>query len=174
MFLMLYKCSIIAIGEHSTDILRGNAANTPEFESMWADILASRPIKCSATGKEYPGLPRPSLAILDGFQYPWFSIIRSTTTSSPIPILTWFVVFSGGIFHFCVSEKYGGENHVVLPEFTEEEVKVGRPNPPKGKLFRLRGFPPMYDWEFYPQLISGMEDFKKPETIVLGIHHYAK
>jgi hypothetical protein len=164
----------VAIGEHSTAPLLGDVANTSEFEAIWPDLLASRPIRCSATGEEYTGAPRPSLVILDGFQYPWFSIIRSTTTSSPIPILTWWVGFSGGMIHGCLSEKYGGENHLALPEFTEEEVKLGRPNPPTGKLLQLRGLPPMYDWEMYPELIAGAKEIKEPGTIFKGLHNFAK
>jgi hypothetical protein len=169
-----HKSSVVALGEHSTAPLRGNATNIEEFKRIWPDMLDSRPIKCSATGKEYVGLPRPSLAILDGFQYPWFPIIRSTTSSLPIPILSWYVGFSGGIIHMCLSEKYGGINHITLPEFSDKEIELGRPHPPTGEILRLRGLPSMYDWEMYPQMFAGMEGLEEPGTIFHGLHNYAK
>jgi hypothetical protein len=170
----IYNSRVIAIGEHTVANLVALGDNTDIFDPVWEDIVNSRPIKCSATGREYAGLSRPSLVIMDGFQYPWFSIIRSTTTSSPIPILTWFVGFSAGIYPSCLPEKYGGSSHITLPEFTKEEVIRGRANPPTGEIVRINGLPEMYDWELYPQLMAGAEDLLPPGTIIKGLHNFAK
>jgi hypothetical protein len=165
--------SVVALGEHSFASLVVMGDHSAEFEPVWKELASSRPIKCSATGREYSGLAKPSLFIIDGFLCPWLPIIRSHTPSPPVPVLTWYVGFSAGIFPTSLPEKYGGWSHIALPEFTQEETMKGRPNPPTGKIVRLRGLPEMYDWELYPQLVAGATEIS-PGIIFKGVHNFTK
>jgi hypothetical protein len=143
------------------------------FEPIWQRLLAGETIVCSATETTYPGAARPSLVILDGFEYLWLSLIRSTTADAPIPVVEWSTGFSAATVWLCLPHAYGGAGEILYPDYTEEERKQGRVLTPSGNIVRMRGIPPMYDWEVFPQRLDHISP-GTPGSIAEFLHKFTR
>jgi hypothetical protein len=144
------------------------------FEQVWAKLIDEQPVTCSATSVVYPAARKPSFLILDvgtknfllpfaaenilqGFQYSWFPTVRRL--SPEISIILWSVGFSGGIMRLMLPDSQGGQGDILRADWTEEELRSGKPIEPTGKLILYEGLPAMYDWENRPQTLPEMPGF---------------
>jgi hypothetical protein len=162
------------MGDLATDFSSLMQPDIPAFQDFWNKCIHSLPITCSATGTEYPGIPKPSLFFIDSMQYDFLAHIRATDTSPPTAILTWMMAFLGTLVTMTFPKKYGGDAEIMLSEFTEEEIAHGRPIKLDGKIRHVRGLPEMYDWEAYPQDLSYIPIFKDQDKILYPFHKFTK
>jgi hypothetical protein len=163
MRLIYYR--IIAMGDLATDFSSLMQPDISAFQDFWNKCLHSLPITCSATGTEYPGIPKPSLFFIDSVQYDLLAHVRATDTSPPTAVLTWMMAFLGTLVTLTFPKKYGGCLEIMLPEFTEEEIAKGRLMKVDGEIKHVRGLPDMYDWEAHPQDLSYIPMFKDQDRI---------
>jgi hypothetical protein len=162
------------MGEPKSDLFAVMRPDMLAFEDFWKRCLHGSPITCSATGKEYPGVAKPSLFFIDPMQYDLLSHVRATDTSPHTSVLSWMMAFVGMMVSITFPRKYGGSAEIILPEFTPEEVENGRLMKPHGEIKRIRGLPDMYDWEAYPQELVNIPIMKDQDKIQYTFHQYTK
>jgi hypothetical protein len=67
--LMLYMFyhRVVGFGEHSTDLDPAKMASGDPalFDTLWTTLIGPHPLKCSATGTEYPAAAKPTMCVLD-------------------------------------------------------------------------------------------------------------
>ncbi|KAF9257211.1 UDP-Glycosyltransferase/glycogen phosphorylase [Marasmius fiardii PR-910] len=137
--------------------------NFPEYYSK---LVQGQPIRCKSTGFIIPPAKLPPTCVLTDYMYlPVLRAIRATTMRT-VPVLHWY---SGSAFFqlwIFGPEKYGGcgdrpSRYGLLVgedgEYEDEELKEIMEM--KGELVKMRGFPPFYDYEWYPyppNMIEGL------------------
>ncbi|MCJ1248747.1 hypothetical protein MMC30_005966 [Trapelia coarctata] len=131
----------IAVGPHNTT---NTETLLSTFNVIWQALLAESPLTCGEIGTLYPAAARPSLVVLDGFQLSWLLVIKSM--DSPPPVLQWMMGFSGGFLRICGPAVMGGRGETLRTSVHTEPSDLK-----EGKIIRVVGMPPMYDWEFSPQ-----------------------
>ncbi|KAI0631464.1 UDP-Glycosyltransferase/glycogen phosphorylase [Trametes polyzona] len=164
------RVRVVSLGD--TDTFRFYSIDT-EFKVLWQKLVAGEAVTCSKTGNTFAPLPKPSAVIADLFAVYPVRAIREISGNS-VKIFTWTCVATYATFHMFGPEKLGGRGH-VLPKIEAEVKRTGRPFAevckelalePKGKVVKVPGLPPMYDYEYFPQ------DFPIPDEIRLTIFPY--
>ncbi|KZW02232.1 UDP-Glycosyltransferase/glycogen phosphorylase [Exidia glandulosa HHB12029] len=146
---------IVALGEHS------KAQTPPEIfnvgfdaiDTLWTRLIEGQSIECSATRKVHSAVKPPTVIIIDPFLYKWYPILRT----SPDTSIMWYASgTAAGVAYMCQS---GGR----LAADDSEEMT--------GRIVRLAGHPPMYDWEFRPQRLVHIDMILKVQAMITQALH---
>ncbi|KAI5117421.1 hypothetical protein M0805_004052 [Coniferiporia weirii] len=141
-----------------------------EFFEGYKTLYARKPIATEPDGEHvYDAVEAPKLVILDFFMYDSIANVRSVSGTS-VPIYAWQSgAVGGGLFLFG-PERYGGKGDMAakiaaITAEDEETRKIEEEKIYRGirdELVELPGIPPMYDYEFSPQITSfplGLAEF---------------
>ncbi|KAG7096241.1 hypothetical protein E1B28_003690 [Marasmius oreades] len=144
----------------------GPARNDPGFAHAFGILWRSETLKCGTTGKEISGLPRLSLAIIDPFAGYAINAIRSLASPQETPIFSWM---SGPVGTFTLMfgpKQLGGLGDIGSKAEKEVSETVGNSATEilttTGEIVNIPGYPPMFDYELFPQDI----DFSVAMTVV--------
>ncbi|KAJ8469425.1 hypothetical protein ONZ51_g8997 [Trametes cubensis] len=152
------RIRLIALPQHPNPLI----ASTYEeaFEDAWAKIAAKEPITCTVTGTVYePNPVLPKQVILDFFAFRPHMYIRRVAPD--VKIYTWFSGSAYNLMYLFGPENLGGLGN-LLPKIEEDVAKTGKPFDivsvehfwrSEGNVIRVPGLPPMYDYEYQPQVV---------------------
>ncbi|KAI0769592.1 UDP-Glycosyltransferase/glycogen phosphorylase [Trametes elegans] len=156
------RIRVVSVGlasDHSFNAIDEN------FKSVWQTLVAGREVVCAHSGERFDPLPKPEAAIIDFFATEPTRIVRKLSGGS-IKIYSWMGGSTYALFYLFGPEKLGGPGHVRI-KIEEEAQRSGRSFKevaldflftPRGKVVRLPGLPPMYDYELYPQEFPTRDD----------------
>ncbi|KAH9895042.1 UDP-Glycosyltransferase/glycogen phosphorylase [Cubamyces lactineus] len=158
------KIRVISIGEWKPD------ACNERFKATWAELCAAEEIKCAKTAITHYALPEPQAAIVDSFAVAPIATIKKISGNT-VKIYGWYPASTLAMFYLLGPERWGGIGDVHAKAGVEamqtgrtyEEVVSEMLYVPKGKVVRVPGLPPMYDYEYHPQ------DFPVPVDIGIGL-----
>ncbi|KAH9858671.1 UDP-Glycosyltransferase/glycogen phosphorylase [Lenzites betulinus] len=152
------RVRIISLPQHENPMI--SAVYEDAFVDAWAKILAKEPITCAKTGVVYQPLAiTPKQVILDFFAPRCHAAVRQATPD--VKIHTWYPSAAYSGFYLFGPESLGGRGS-LLPKATEEAAATGKPfdvaaaeifGKIENKVVRVPGLPPMYDYEYYPQIM---------------------
>ncbi|KAI0644664.1 UDP-Glycosyltransferase/glycogen phosphorylase [Trametes meyenii] len=134
------------------------------FIENWKKLAAQKELVCAKTGVSFGAPPPPSAAIIDLFAIEPIRAVRRFSAPS-VKVYAWMGGSTYGIFYLFGPENMGGRGNLHV-KAEQEAQKTGRPyddivwelaSTPKGEVVQIPAFPPMYDYEYYPQ------DFPMPE-----------
>ncbi|KAL0069043.1 hypothetical protein AAF712_003726, partial [Marasmius tenuissimus] len=134
--------------------------NNPAFFKAFETLSQSGTLTCASSGKSVTGLPKPSLAIIDPFAAYAFDAIRTLAPPHELPIFAWMSASP-------LIREFGPESHGGKGDYTErikKEVTETGGNPLEigakihgtvnNELIEIPGYPPMFDYEWFPQDID--------------------
>ncbi|KAJ7153120.1 UDP-Glycosyltransferase/glycogen phosphorylase [Mycena crocata] len=141
----------------STDIFSLMAPMAEHYPTAYETLFRGNPITCS-TGTVFPAVAPPTAIIVDIFAITQLRATRSISGTS-VPI---FVFIAGGPASGL--RVFGPESTGGLGDFWKNldaqvlqtgksNIELGEEllNHTEGKVFKIPGMPPMYDYEAYPQ-----------------------
>ncbi|KAI0329394.1 UDP-Glycosyltransferase/glycogen phosphorylase [Cubamyces sp. BRFM 1775] len=152
------RLRIIALPQHPNPLI----ASTYEeaFEDAWVKLVAKQPITCKVTGTVHEPIPvLPKQVILDFFASRPHLFIRKVAPD--VKMYTWYAGSAYNGMYLFGPENLGGHGD-LLPKIEEDVAKTGKPFDivsvehfwkSEGKVIRIPGLPPMYDYEYQPQVI---------------------
>ncbi|KAI0745365.1 UDP-Glycosyltransferase/glycogen phosphorylase [Earliella scabrosa] len=136
------------------------------FVSAWKTLIEERELVCTKTGVRYPPVPKPKAVILDFFSVDAFDSVKSLSGDS-VKVYSWEPGSTSALFHLFGPENLGGKGNIRIKAEEQaratgrsyEEVAMEMTFGTEGKVVRIPGMPPMYDYEYYPQ------DFPMPKDM---------
>ncbi|KAF7981468.1 hypothetical protein HWV62_33503 [Athelia sp. TMB] len=152
---------VATVGAHTSDTTQGLYSDIASFEQMWEDIITGSGITCSSSGATLPPASPPSLLLLDGFQYTWLGVVRSSP--SPPRVFQWSGQFTAAFLRTSGPASLGGTGDIIRsfsadnPD-TDELVQVQDDLGGVDVVVHVPGMPGMYKWEYMPQVV-GVELF---------------
>ncbi|GJJ09758.1 hypothetical protein Clacol_003982 [Clathrus columnatus] len=140
-----------------TDILQLFKTYSEGFAQVYPAMYAEEPVHC-LTGRVYPTVPKPDVILLDPFLLEMLRTVRKVSGRA-IPIIAWNTAALSSFLRLFGPESLGGLGNVDLKaerlakETRRSKVEVLKElyDPETGKLVKLPGLPPMYDYEFNGQ-----------------------
>ncbi|KAI0745133.1 UDP-Glycosyltransferase/glycogen phosphorylase [Earliella scabrosa] len=156
------RVRVISAGEVA--FLRSEEADKC-FENAWKTLIEERELVCTKSAMSHPALPKPTAVILDIFSIDAFDSVKSLSGDS-VKIYIWEAGSTSALFHLFGPETLGGKGNIRLKieemaratgrTFAEAAMEfVFRTD---GKVVRIPGMPPMYDYEYHPQDVPLPED----------------
>ncbi|KAI0823685.1 UDP-Glycosyltransferase/glycogen phosphorylase [Trametes gibbosa] len=152
------RVRIIALPQHENPMI--SAVYEDAFGGAWTKIVAKEPITCAKTGTVHEPLDViPKQVILDFFAPRTHAFIRGAAPD--VKIHTWYPSAAYSGFYLFGPESLGGRGD-LLPKAAEEAAATGKPfdvaaaeifSKIEGKVIRVPGLPPMYDYEYHPQIM---------------------
>ncbi|KAH9940501.1 UDP-Glycosyltransferase/glycogen phosphorylase [Epithele typhae] len=145
-------------GGDVSNFLGAAPGHEADFENMWRAIDAGKEVTCASTGKTFPALPKPSVVIIDSIAIDAHKTIREVSGDS-VKIYTNLVGMLAATLQ-TFSPKYIGGRGSIDSEIKEEVARTGKSYDEVGMEFCLKstgrvvkvpGLPPMYDYEANPQ-----------------------
>ncbi|PAV19567.1 UDP-Glycosyltransferase glycogen phosphorylase [Pyrrhoderma noxium] len=132
------------------------------FIEQYRRLYASEPVPIApGSDEKFEAIVAPQLVLLDFFAYHSLKGVRSISGKN-VPIYAWQTGAAAAVLYMFGPEHLGGLGDLVEKlekiEAEDEEtrdkeiLKIYRRN--SGKLTKVPGLPPMYDYEFSPQLIA--------------------
>ncbi|KAJ7627934.1 hypothetical protein DFH06DRAFT_725204 [Mycena polygramma] len=125
------------------------------YETLWrGDAIA-----CASTGTTFAAVPPPVAVVLDVFAIQQFYATRAISGTT-IPILIFVTANAGALVRMFCPESMGGQGE-LFKKIDAEALRLGKSTDEVGdKMFhhtdgtviRIPGVPPMYDYEFFPQI----------------------
>ncbi|OJT14532.1 UDP-glycosyltransferase 76E2, partial [Trametes pubescens] len=151
------RLRIIALQQHEHPLISDTYEEA--FGEAWTKLATKQPITCAKTGIVHGSIPvAPKQVILDLFVPRTHSFIRKEAPG--VKIYTWYTFTAYSGFYLFGPESLGGRGN-LFPK-VEEETKTGKPFNVaateifcniEGKVIRVPGLPPMYDYEYDPQVM---------------------
>ncbi|KAE9405261.1 UDP-Glycosyltransferase/glycogen phosphorylase [Gymnopus androsaceus JB14] len=155
-------------------------APLPEFASAYAALYNGQSLTCNSSGKVFPGLPRPKVAIIDHFSGYAYDDIRAISQKN-VPIISLLTVPAGTIVRIFGPRRFGGtapvemaieEGRNIAKAKLNAAIKAisqapppsnagPKPVPPPAvsdynhddfEVIDMPGAPPMYSHEMAPQV----------------------
>ncbi|KAH9858632.1 UDP-Glycosyltransferase/glycogen phosphorylase [Lenzites betulinus] len=129
-----------------------------QFKLVWEKLVAEQPITCTKTQEVLPALPKPDAVIIDLFAVRPFESIKEVS-GDQVKVFNWHPALTYEMFWYWGPEKLGGCGN-VHKKVSEEAERTGRQYievlqemawKPKGEVVRIPAFPPIYDYEHFPQ-----------------------
>ncbi|GJJ13356.1 hypothetical protein Clacol_007608 [Clathrus columnatus] len=131
------------------------------FGSFYASLHTVVPIKCT-TGRIHTFERSPDVVVADVFMLDGLHMIRNLSDRK-VPVLCWNPANLGPVMRLVGPEVLGGIGDIEakaaeLAQITgkshkEAEYEVFHPK--KGEVVKGPGMPPMYDYEYYPNALTG-------------------
>ncbi|KAL0580554.1 hypothetical protein V5O48_001462 [Marasmius crinis-equi] len=150
------RVNIIDISGSSMDLF-----NLPEFAPAFEALYRSTPLTCLTSKREFSGLPKPTLAIVDPV-LPYVNAgIRKVASSEEVPMLCWKSVNIGiTMLEWTPKDSFGG--NLELWETADKQTKEDPVDFASRTFYgvkgdaisRIPGYPPIYDYERFPQEIG--------------------
>ncbi|KAI0356299.1 UDP-Glycosyltransferase/glycogen phosphorylase [Trametes cingulata] len=128
------------------------------FKAAWEKLVAGEPVTCQKTQTLHSPWPKPQAITIDLFAVDPFQSIKAVSGNT-VKVYTWHCALTYEMFHFWAPEKLGGRGNLRL-KAEEEARRTGRPYLEvagemswggRGELVQIPAFPPMYDYEYFPQ-----------------------
>ncbi|KAH9476220.1 UDP-glucosyltransferase 45 [Psilocybe cubensis] len=142
------------------------------YSVAYQTLLDAKPITCAATGMIFEAAPRPSALFLDVYASPLMQITRALSGTT-VPVIALCAIHVSFILHLYGPQSMGGEGDLAS-RIEAEAARRGQPVSSElgdevfyhteGKVTKVPGLPPMYDWEYFPQKLSptpNVSDFLK-------------
>ncbi|OJT07393.1 UDP-glycosyltransferase 87A1 [Trametes pubescens] len=152
------RIRVIALAQHENPMI--SATYEEAFGEAWTKIVAQEPITCVKTGAVHAPIPiAPKQVILDFFAPRTFAFIRKEAPD--VKISTWYPSAAYSGFYLFGPESLGGRGNLLI-KAEEEAATTGKPfdvaaaevfSKTEGKVVRVPGLPPMYDYEYEPQVM---------------------
>ncbi|KAI0775764.1 UDP-Glycosyltransferase/glycogen phosphorylase [Trametes elegans] len=152
------RLRLVALPQHENPMVP--AVYEAAFERAWAKIAAQEPLTCAKTGTVHPAVPAvPKQVVLDFFTPKPFAYLRKVAPE--VKIFTWYPSAAYSGFYLFGPESLGGRGNLLL-KADEDAAKTGKPfdvaaaevfSKIEDKVVRVPGLPPMYDYEYYPQVM---------------------
>ncbi|KAI5117423.1 hypothetical protein M0805_004054 [Coniferiporia weirii] len=156
------KSLIRVVALPTSPLITDTALFNAEFSEGYKTLYARKPIAAAPNSERvYDAVEAPQLAVLDYFMYDTIADIRSVSGTS-VPIYAWQSGGVGGGLFLFGPERYGGNGDmaVKIAAITAEDEEIRKTEKEKiyrrirDELVELPGIPPMYDYEFSPQIVS--------------------
>ncbi|KAI5118935.1 hypothetical protein M0805_003759 [Coniferiporia weirii] len=136
------------------------------FFEAYKTLYAGKPLASAPDSKHvYDAVEPPQLVLLNTFFYEPIANIRSVSGTS-VPIYAWQTGAVGGGLFLYGPERYGGKGDMAAKiaaitakdEETIQKEKEKLYRRIKEELLEVPGIPPMYDYEFSPQVLAFSAD----------------
>ncbi|KAF8908227.1 hypothetical protein CPB84DRAFT_213525 [Gymnopilus junonius] len=136
--------------------LLGPLAET--YASTYQTLVQEKSITCAMRSTVFDPVPVPTVVILDFFALPQARATREITGNS-VPVMAWITGHASSIIRLFGPESLGGlgdlgakiDAEAARLRVTPEEIGDKIFTRTDGKVVKIRGLPPMYDYEFFPQ-----------------------
>ncbi|KAI5117422.1 hypothetical protein M0805_004053 [Coniferiporia weirii] len=156
------KSLIRVVALPTSHLITDTALFNAKFFEGYKTLYARKSIATEPDGEHaYDAIEAPQLVVLDYFMYDSIADIRSVSGTS-VPIYAWQSgAVGGGLFLFG-PERYGGNGDMAakIAMITAEDEETRKKEKEKiyrrirDELVEFPGIPPMYDYEFSPQIMS--------------------
>ncbi|EIW63121.1 UDP-Glycosyltransferase/glycogen phosphorylase [Trametes versicolor FP-101664 SS1] len=143
------------------------------FKLVWEKLVAGEPVTCEKTKVVHAARPKPNAIIIDLFAVHPFKSIKAVSGDS-VKVHVWHPALTYEMFWFWGPEKVGGRGNIRVK--AEEEARLtGQPYADvakkmswgaKGDVVRIPEFPPLYDYEYFPQ------EFDMDENMLINVLPY--
>ncbi|KAJ7161867.1 UDP-Glycosyltransferase/glycogen phosphorylase [Mycena crocata] len=133
------------------------ATMNEHYPTAYETLSRGNPIKCT-TGAAFAAVPPPTAVVVDVFAIEQLRATRSISGTS-VPILMFIAGSPAGVLRAFGSESMGGFGD-FWKNVDAEALRTGKSSielgeemmkHTSGKVFKIPGMPPMYDYEAYPQ-----------------------
>ncbi|KAI0675345.1 UDP-Glycosyltransferase/glycogen phosphorylase [Trametes maxima] len=152
------RIRVVALPQHENPMI--SATYEAAFEDAWAKIVAREPLTCAKTGTVHEPIDiTPKQVVLDFFTPRPFAYLRKVAPE--VKIYTWYPSAAYSGFYLFGPESLGGRGN-LLPKAEVEAAETGKPfdvaaaelfGKTEGKVIQVPGLPPMYDYEYQPQIM---------------------
>ncbi|KAF8204107.1 UDP-Glycosyltransferase/glycogen phosphorylase [Pholiota molesta] len=124
------------------------------YPTAYQTLLQEKPITCAKTGTTFDPAPAPTAIIMDFFALGLLLATREVSGNT-IPIVAFLSSTAASTIRLCGPQEIGGLGDLDA-QIQAEVERTGEPDDEvgeKGKLINIAGIPPMYDYEFFPQIL---------------------
>ncbi|OCH85798.1 UDP-Glycosyltransferase/glycogen phosphorylase [Obba rivulosa] len=132
------------------------------FAEAYRRLVAQEPVTCAHSNAVHQPLDKPAAAILDFFCVKPSESIREAGHNAKI--FAWYSGAASSIFFLWGPVHWGGKGDIT--DMVEAEARrTGQPLvqvadklllAANGSVIRVPGLPPMYDYEYYPQIVPDL------------------
>ncbi|KAH9478360.1 UDP-glucosyltransferase 45 [Psilocybe cubensis] len=147
--------------EATADFFNNITLMFQSFPTIYRDLWNGKSVTCATTGKSLDAVDAISAYFVDAYASPLIPMARAITGES-VPIISFLPVHASYILHLHGPEEMGGHGDLgakidaeaVRSGVTTKEIGDKLFYHTEGKVNRVPGLPPMYDWEHFPQKIE--------------------
>ncbi|KAF9486599.1 UDP-Glycosyltransferase/glycogen phosphorylase [Pholiota conissans] len=142
------------------DMFKVMKENIAAYPAAYQTLLEEKPITCVKTGTTFEAVPAPTAIVMDFFALGQLRATREITGTS-VPVIAWLSSTASSVIRLCGPQEYGGLGGSDA-QIEAEAQRTGRPfeeiaeeiyRTANGSIINVAGIPPMYDHEFFPQLL---------------------
>ncbi|KAI0661229.1 UDP-Glycosyltransferase/glycogen phosphorylase [Cubamyces menziesii] len=134
------------------------------FAAAWRKLLKGEDLVCTKTGERFPTALQPNALVVEFFSQGPIREVRASR-GNKVKIYIWMPNMLAAFWRTCGPEDMGGlgDAHQKVTEEAQrtgksyEEVAYNMIFCGSGKVIRVPGLPPMYDYEYHPQLFSFLQ-----------------
>ncbi|KAF9486600.1 UDP-Glycosyltransferase/glycogen phosphorylase [Pholiota conissans] len=149
-----------AFDTQEADMFKVMAEHIAAYPAAYRTLLEEKPITCAKTGNTFEALPAPTAIVMDFFALDQLRATREITGTS-VPVLAWLSSTAAATIRFAAPPEFGGlgdldariEAEVQKTGKSAEEIGEEIFHSVNGEIMNVAGIPPMYDHEFFPQVL---------------------